>query len=359
MFYKKYYDIIKNIIILISIIICSSVLITAQNKNIDYYKPNYIENTLVNKRPLSYNYGNFGGTLKLGLTGRPKTFNEIQAKDSASINIINHLFIHLFEYNLDYNKWEVIPGIPDKGNTGNSYDRIIDKKNNTLELIIYLNNNIKWSDGTPMTADDWVWYYNNIIKNENLNHPAYNTSFIQVNEWEKKRIKYEKTDEYSFKIKFPKIIANAELWANSQAMPEHILKPLLDEEKYDEIKLLWNKNTNPENIVSNGPWLLESINENIISFKRNENYFINPPAINNNEKDNTIKNLPYINKLEYYIMLDTYNPLTNSNNTAKENEAFLFENAYIDALITDTSMNSAKIKELIHIENQNANSYNV
>ena len=33
---------------------------------------------------------------------------------------------------------------------------------------ISLREGLKWSDGEPMTADDWVWYYDNILLNEEI-----------------------------------------------------------------------------------------------------------------------------------------------------------------------------------------------
>lgn len=343
--------------IIIIIVILLTAKITAQNPE-NTHKPKNVKDTIINKHPVIYNKGKYGGTLTLGLIGKPKTFNEMQAQDSASLNIINHLFIPLFHYNIDRSEWEVVAGNHNKGKTGKAYDIIYNKKklsnennpnNNAgeMEIIVYLRNDVYWTDGTFMTADDWVWYYNNIICNEEINHPAYESTFLEINKWESKQIQYEKIDKYSFKIIFPKIIGEPELIGNSQVMPMHIFKSILENQGIGAVKLMWNTETPPKEIISNGPWKIKKYyNPYKIVLEKNHQFFIKEnntlDALNssNNNTSSLSENnkLPYIDNLVYRIISNKYNPRTKKHLTAKYNEYKLFMNGEIDAIVVDNTI---------------------
>ncbi len=321
----------RRLIILISILLLGlfSTMIIAQNEAITY-KPKSIDNTIINNRPIVYEKGKSGGTFTLGLIGEPKTFNEIQAKDSASINIINHLFIPLFRFNLDENSWEVVSGDLNKGKAGKGYDKIISK--DKMELIIYLRDDVYWSDGIQMTSDDWVWYFNDIICNKTLNHENYNSTFLQIDEWKKEQIRYEKINNYSFKILYPSLVAEAELLGNSQPMPKHILYPIAQKNGYDALKYLWNSSTPIEQIVSNGPFIIKEITKDKIVLEKNKNFFIN------SEIDGNSNQLPYIDKLIYTLINSSISESRTKSISAKQNEYISFLNGRIDAITIDSTM---------------------
>jgi peptide/nickel transport system substrate-binding protein len=64
--------------------------------------------------------------------------------------------------------------------------------------IMHLRRGMKWSDGHPFTADDFVFWYNHIVLNEEL-VPTFPSDFT-ING---KRGKLEKIDDYTIALKFP------------------------------------------------------------------------------------------------------------------------------------------------------------
>lgn len=236
-----------------------------------------------------------------GLQNYPKTLNESQALDYASQKIIDDLFIPLFSYDHNNKEWKVVPGDASVLDKGKAYESVFE--NNEYHLIIYLRDDILWTDGENMTAEDWVWYYQNIICDASMNHPAYQSTLIQIDEWTSKQIRYELIDEYSFKIVFPKYITGAEYYANSQPMPKHILKPLFDNNKIQEIKELWKFDTAIKgNIISNAVWEIDTINNGHIILYKNEKYF----DFNKNSNDKYNKKIYKFYNYKYMLDADTY-----------------------------------------------------
>lgn len=64
--------------------------------------------------------------------------------------------------------------------------------------IMHLRRGMKWSDGHPFTADDFVFWYNHIVLNEEI-VPTFPSDFT-ING---KRGKLEKIDDYTIALKFP------------------------------------------------------------------------------------------------------------------------------------------------------------
>lgn len=319
----------------ISIISNSVVRAERANTKNDTAKNN---NQSITKNEIQINDKN---TMTLALLGKPKTLNEATANDDSSMVLINHLFIPLFIYGNDKPEWSLIPADKEKSKSGKGYDiKHIDEDKAHTELEIYLRDDIVWSDGEKMTSDDWVWYFNNVVCNKEINHPAYQNTLIQMNEWEKRQTVYKKIDEYSFKIVFPRIIAEPELLGNSQPMPKHIAKPILEKNGIDELRRLWNINTTDEqDIVSNGCFKFKSYNNSNIVLEQNEDFFLYKDSAS--EK----KNISYI---QYEILYDIQSILDGTMLPAKFSEYIYFNQDILDALILDkTSM-----LELSEIKNQ-------
>jgi len=83
-------------------------------------------------------------------------------------------------------------------------------------LMIYLREGAKWSDGHPFTTDDIMWFYNYAMLDPDVRHWS-------VGQWtiDGKTAKFEKVDDYTLKITFPKPISRVRLtkllnWWNLQ-----------------------------------------------------------------------------------------------------------------------------------------------
>ena len=94
--------------------------------------------------------GNYGGRLITSTIGEgPKTFNPFTAKDATSSQMANMMYDGLVSMNPVTG--EVIPKLA----------KSIDVKGN--KYIIHLRHGIEWSDGKPITADDVIFTWKDIV----------------------------------------------------------------------------------------------------------------------------------------------------------------------------------------------------
>src|ERR1700722_5668977 len=97
-----------------------------------------------------------GGRLVVATFGDPKTFNPITATELSSRDIYRMLFNTLVNY--DWPSQTAIPGIAESWSVG------ADQKTWTFKL----RKGVLWSDGQPLTADDVVFTYNDVVYNTNI-----------------------------------------------------------------------------------------------------------------------------------------------------------------------------------------------
>ncbi len=96
------------------------------------------------------------------------------------------------------------------------------------EFTFHLRRGMKWSDGEPFTADDWLFWYEDVLQNEDLTpvFPSYLTDPASH-----EPMVLEKLDDYTFKITFAspygifmEMLAGPDgLW-DGQDMPKHYMK---------------------------------------------------------------------------------------------------------------------------------------
>ncbi len=65
------------------------------------------------------------------------------------------------------------------------------------ELVLNMRKGVKWSDGQPLTMDDWIWWWENMVLDETVKYaPPTGTRVAGEN------MKLEKTDDYTVKLTF-------------------------------------------------------------------------------------------------------------------------------------------------------------
>jgi len=173
----------------------------------------------------------------------------------------------------------------------------------------YLRKGLRWSDGNPFTADDILFWYEDVIGNKELT-PTFPLRFTSGTEHIP--AKFEKIDDYTLKIFFagPKpdlLSCLATGWVGDREifMPKHYLKQfhpkyqdpkrletMAKEAKFDFwYQLFWDKNnwtTNPERPVM-FPWKVKVPSPNSpVILERNPYYWKIDPAGNQ---------LPYIDSI--------------------------------------------------------------
>ncbi len=258
-------------------------------------KPKHIENTIINNRPTQYQIGSNGGTFVLGdYNGDPKTFNIIVATEDVSLSIIKRFQISLMEYNEDTGEWFVFPGDHAKGD-GKGYT--LDMTDDGKEIMtIYLRDDVFWTDGVKMNADDWVWFWNNIYTDQYISPGGHERTTIVMKDGSKEKITAEYINQFEFRLIFPRPLGEPEIFADFSPMPKHILEPIYEEKTQEDLFTLWSIDTPLTEIVGNGPWILTKYlpNEALI-FESNPKFFL---------KDMEGNNLPYLDKLIIISVLD-------------------------------------------------------
>ena len=251
--------------------------------------------------------GKFGGEIVISTIGEgPKTFNPCNTKDATSASMAGILYDGLLT--TDPRTGEVIPQMAE----------FFEIKDN--DYIIKLRKGLKWTDGKPITADDVIYTYKEIVFTGLGNTAARDAMMIRG-----KLPELEKLDDYTVKFTTPEPFAPFLRQLTYSIVPKHYFKPYSD--KGDSVfSAFLNPNTPPNQIVSNGAFKLkEYVAAQRVVFERNPNYY----KINlNNEK------LPYLDRIVYLIVGDT------------NNEILKFEAKEIDILsLRGSNVARYKIKE--------------
>ncbi|WP_428633292.1 ABC transporter substrate-binding protein [Sedimenticola sp.] len=122
--------------------------------------------------------GRYGGTLRQGIIGTSVTWGG---------------GLYTFQ-------WEsLVQWTPDYGGYEPSIAENIEINEDATEYTFYLREGMKWSDGAPFTADDIMFYINDVLRNEELN-PGGGTDWLPSEYAE--GFSAEKIDDYTFKMTF-------------------------------------------------------------------------------------------------------------------------------------------------------------
>lgn len=226
--------------------------------------------------------GKFGGEIVLSTIGEgPKTFNPCNTKDATSSEMAGILYDGLLT--TDAQTGEVIPNLAKSFEIkGNDY-------------IIHLRKGIKWTDGKPITADDVMYTFEEIVFKGLGNPSAMDAMMVDG-----KLPSLTRLDDYTVKFTTSRTFAPFLRQLSYPIVPKHYFKPYSDKGA-SVFNAFLSPNTKPETIVSSGAFKLkEYVAAQRIVFVRNPNYY----KINlNNEK------LPYLNKIVYLIVGDTNNQI--------------------------------------------------
>ena len=175
-------------------------------------------------------------------------------------------------------------------------------------FIVHLRKGLKWSDGQPFTADDSIFWYEDVAKNKEL-YPAFPSWAFG----DRVPLQYVKVDDYTIKIVFEQqSYSFVDVMASCNSLqgiafhePKHYLKKwhikynpdadkLAKQEGYDNWYQCWWAHESPWrdqsdlNLPVLSPWILKSQSSSRAIFERNPYYFGVDPAGNQ---------LPYIDRI--------------------------------------------------------------
>ena len=180
-----------------------------------------------------------GGKFVVAELGDPKTFNYLIANESSSMDIGRFMFWGLL--NFDVPTQTVKPGLAE------SWTNSPDGRTWTFTL----RKNLRWSDGAPLTADDVVFTWNEVVYN-----PAIPSAIKDVFVVAGKIFIVTKVDDLTIKVVTPEIYAPflAAFGAGVPIYPKHVL------EKYvlnGTFSAAYGVNWRPKDIVGSGPYRLK------------------------------------------------------------------------------------------------------
>lgn len=218
--------------------------------------------------------GRPGGQLVMALSAAPRTFNPFIAFDSASDSVTRLLFSSLVR--IDQVTQEPGPGL------AQSWSVAPDQKTWTLKL----RPGVFWSDGRPLTADDVVFTWGQLVLNSNYNQMTYDLFQIDGQPF-----KVSKIDDLTIQAVTPEPFGPfLEFFCLLPILPRHVLQPSVTREKFLDA---YGLNTLPANLVGSGPFRLKSFDPGkAIVLERNPNYWVT---------DRAGRRLPYFNGIKLLI----------------------------------------------------------
>lgn len=211
----------------------------------------------------------YGGTLNLSTSSDPKTFNPILAQETSSTQILHFVFEGLTT--IDPRTGDVFPCLA------------LSWEHDDEGLIwrVRLRNDILWSDGTPFTAHDVVFTFQDIIYNPDVLTGLKSLLFING-----EPISVSAIDDFTLDFKLPYKFAPFMRTLSLPILPKHVLSGSVEKGTFNEE---WGIDAEPREIVGTGPFMIETFypGERVI-LKRNPHYW---------KKDSAGRSLPYLSRI--------------------------------------------------------------
>jgi peptide/nickel transport system substrate-binding protein len=192
-----------------------------------------------------------GGTLTIGTFSDIVNLNPIFIDDTSSQDVANLLFAPLYDINA---KGEV--AVTSMSIANAPYTISPDGKTYTIKM----RTDAKWSDGSPITADDVVFTYKN-LSDKNVGAPGY-SSYAQID-------KVEKTANDTVVITLKDVDARFVYSLNVNIVPAKAFAGVKPE---DMAKSKYG--TDVKTTITSGPFTWDSWTEKqFVTLKKNPNYF--------------------------------------------------------------------------------------
>ena len=205
--------------------------------------------------------------------------------------------------------------MPDTATTEPFIIKGYDVNEDFTEYVLHLREGMKWSDGAPFTADDFVFWYEDIAT-QNEVYSVLTTAITNVGMWETAKI--SKTDDYtvvvsfnesapSFITKMQRAAANDAMWAPKHYLSQYHIKynenaaELAKSEGYDSWQQCFSAHMDRGQTTKDygpdiTPWVLYNIDtDGNKYFKRNPYYFV---------VDREGNQLPYIDEQMSVLVAD-------------------------------------------------------
>ncbi len=196
------------------------------------------------------------------IIGEPKTFNYLLVSESTSSDVLSMMYTGLL--GSDLITGEIVPALAESW-----------KVSEDGKTIVYvLKENLKWSDGEPLTVDDIIFTYNDLVFNEEI--PAGLRDVMRIGA-EGKLPTVRKLDDRRVEFQIPEPFAPFLRTTGAAILPKHILEKTITTRGPDGQLLFlstWDTSADPTTIVGNGPYKIKQFvpGERIV-FESNEYYW--------------------------------------------------------------------------------------
>ena len=216
----------------------------------------------------------YGGELVLAITSDPKSFNSILAKENSTTEITSHLFEGL----TTVDPFDLRP----KPNLAERWEASPDG----LTWTFYLREGLRWSDGEPLTADDVVFTFNDLIFNDAVPNSSRDIFTI-----EGKPLKVEKVNPLVARFILPCKFAPFLRGMTQEILPKHMLNAAV---KAGRFAFTWGIDVDPKAVVGNGAFILEAyLPGQAVTLARNPFYW---------KKSEANTSLPYLDRVRYVVV---------------------------------------------------------
>ncbi|QDZ39208.1 ABC transporter substrate-binding protein [Euhalothece natronophila Z-M001] len=211
----------------------------------------------------------------------PKTFNAILSQESPNV------FGLTYEGLVDEN--------PITGEIEPELAESWEISDNQQEITFTLREGLKWSDGEPLTADDVVFTYNDLILNPDI--PNNIRDSLRIGETGEFPT-IEKIDDLQVKFTVPEPFAPLlQAAGNAPIMPKHALEASVEETDSEGTPAFlskWGVDAPPEEIIVNGRYKLANYaTSERVTFQKNPYYW---------KTDEDGNQLPYIDRVIWQIV---------------------------------------------------------
>ena len=200
--------------------------------------------------------GQVGGRFVIGASASPKTFNPLFAFDSASDEFVRLLFAPLV--NMDWTTLQTGPGLAE------SWTVAPDQKTWTFKL----RQGVRWSDGHPLTAEDVLFTWNDIMQNREFNQVTYDLFRIGG-----KNFAVTQVDDSTVQVVTPEVFAPfVEFFGTVPILPKHVLQTAVAAKVFPAA---YGVNSKPGRIVGCGPYRLKEFRLGKFTLlERNPEYWV-------------------------------------------------------------------------------------
>ena len=244
-----------------------------------------------NAEEFAYEIGTHGGALTLATISEPLTLNLALSNDTGSSNVLGYLFEGLTE-----TSWlddEIEPLLAE---SWESFD-------DGLRWVFRLRDDVVWHDGTPFTAHDVDFTFNQVVYNDDFNASSRATfEFRYLNddeEWEVSNMTVAALDDHTVEFVLPQPFAPFLRSMGTAIYPKHILEGPINAGTFTEF---WNIDTDPSEIIGTGPFTIgEYTPGERVVFERNPSYW---------KTNDDGQRLPYLDQVVHIVVPDLEDELT-------------------------------------------------